>query len=212
MTSASGSPASRSCSSARARGVSPSRIAPRTAAAQKAVAAAEQRGKRLSELLRLERAVLEERQLPAVERFAELRVFVREREARQEICGEAGAEGVEPRRLAGGLRRGDRKHGADSVGAPVEALEEHRACGDRRRRGEPDRGDRVGELAGRVGRLGRARFQCALELEDAKPVGLAAEVCGEQPVGLRPELCELAGCSEADADVRRRARSWRRRS
>ena len=35
MTSASGSPASRSCSSARARGVSPRRIAPRTAAAHK---------------------------------------------------------------------------------------------------------------------------------------------------------------------------------
>ena len=110
-------------------------------------------------MFRLERAVLEERQLPAIERFAELGVVVREREAREQIGGEAGAEGVEPRRLAGGLRRRDREHGPDSVRTPVESLEQHRACRDRRSGRETDRGDRVGELAGRVRRVGRARLE-----------------------------------------------------
>jgi len=162
-------------------------------------------------LLGLERAVLEERELPAVERFAEFRIFVRERESRQQVGGEAGAERVEACRLAGGLGCRDRQHGANSVGTPVEALEQNRACGDRRRGGKADGGDRIGELAGRVGRLGRARFQRTFELEDAKPVSFAAEVCREQPVGLRPELCELTCCSEADADVAAEPRSWRRR-
>ena len=42
-----------------------------------AVVAAEERGERLAELLRLERPVLEERELPAVERLAELGIVVR---------------------------------------------------------------------------------------------------------------------------------------
>src|SRR5439155_17499112 len=111
--------------------------------------AAEQRSERLAQLLRLERPVLEERQLPAVERFAELRVVVGEREPGQKIGREAGAEGIEPRRFAGGLRRGNRQDGTDSVGSPVEALEQDRARCNRRRGGETDRGDRVGELTGR---------------------------------------------------------------
>ena len=152
-------------------------------------------------MLRLERAVLEERQLPAVERLTELRVLVCKREAREEIGGEGGAERVEPRRLTGGLRCGDRHHGTNPVRAPVQSLEEHRARRDGRRGGKADRADRVGELSGRVGRLGRARFEGTLELEDAQAVGLTAEVGGQQAVGLGPQLCELSGCRKADPHV-----------
>src|SRR5439155_22041321 len=134
-----------------------------------AVAASEQRGQRLSELLRLERAVLEERELPAVERFTELRVVVREREARQEVGREARAEGIQACRLPGGLSCGDREHRTDSVRSPVEALEQDRAGGNRRRGGEPNRRDRVGELARRIGWFGRPGFQSPPELEVAEP-------------------------------------------
>src|SRR5207237_9802705 len=90
---------------------------------------------------------------------------------------------------------------ANSVRSPGEALEEHRPRGDWRGGRESDRGDRICELALRIGRLGRPGFQSPLELEDAEAVGLPAEVRGEQAVGLGPELGELAGRSETDADV-----------
>jgi len=87
------------------------------------VVAAEQGGQRLPKLLRLEGPVLKERELPAIERLAELGIVVRECESRQQVDGEAGAERVEARRLAGGLRGGDRQDRTDPVGTPVEPLE-----------------------------------------------------------------------------------------
>ena len=55
--------------------------------------------------------------------------------------------------LAGRLRRRDREDGPDPERAAVERLEEHRAGRERRRRREPDRADRVGDLRRRVGRI-----------------------------------------------------------
>ena len=75
--------------------------------------------------------------------------------------GDRGAERIEPRRLARRRGRRDRQHGPDPVRAPVEPLEQDRPGRDRRRSGEPDRRDRVRELAGRVRRLVRAARQRA---------------------------------------------------
>src|SRR5947209_20451771 len=50
-----------------------------------ALAVPERRVERMAELLAAERIVLEERQLPAVERIAELRILVCEREHRPQL-------------------------------------------------------------------------------------------------------------------------------
>ena len=76
-----------------------------------------------------ERVVLEERQLPAVERLRQRRVGVGEAEAREQLRRERAAERVEARRLARRLRRRDRQHGTDAVRPPVERLEQHGARG-----------------------------------------------------------------------------------
>src|SRR5260221_213328 len=143
-----------------------------------AVAVAERGSERVAELLRAKRVVLEERELPAVQRVAEAGVLVGEREQRAELDGDGGAEGVEARRLAGRRGRGDRQHRADAVGPPVEALEEHGAGGDGCGSRETEGSDGVGELARRVRNLARAALERALELEYAEAVGLAAEVAG----------------------------------
>src|SRR5207245_3502325 len=82
------------------------------------VAVTERGLERVAELLGAERVVLEERELPAVERVAEPCVVVGEREQRAQLDGDGGAEGVEPRRFAGWRGRGDRQDRADPVRAP----------------------------------------------------------------------------------------------
>src|SRR5207244_4215596 len=62
------------------------------------VRASEQRDERLPQLLCAERAVLEQRELPAVERLAEIGIVVRRREPRTKVGRECAAEGVEPGR------------------------------------------------------------------------------------------------------------------
>ena len=93
---------------------------------------AEQRAERGPELLGAEGVVLEERELPPVERLRERGVAVGVAERREHVDGDRRAEAVESRRLAGRLRGRDREHGADPVRAPVERLEEDRACSERR--------------------------------------------------------------------------------
>src|SRR5205807_5944241 len=68
---------------------------------------AEQRDERLAQLLGRERAVLEERELPPVERLAEIGILVGGSEPRQQVGGDRTPERVEPRRLARRLRRRD---------------------------------------------------------------------------------------------------------
>ena len=126
----------------------------------------------MAELLAAERVVLEERELPAVERVAELRVLVGERKQRPQLLRDGGAEGVQPRGLPGRRGRGDLQDGTDTVRTPVEPFEEHRPGSDRRGGREAKRGHSVRELAGRVGRLfGNG----ALELEHAQAVRLPPE-------------------------------------
>ena len=103
--------------------------------------------------------------------------------------------------LAGRDRGRDRQHGPDPVRAPVEPLEENRACGDRARGGEPQRGHRVGQLARRVRGLAAPRRQGPLELEHADAIGLAAEVLGQQAAGLGPVRRELTGRRSPHADA-----------
>ena len=131
-------------------------------------------------------------------------------------------EHVEARRLARGLRRGDRKHGPNAERAPVEPLEQHRPRGDRPARGQPERRDRVGDLARRVGWLAAVGGHRLLELEHAHPVGLAAEALRAQARGIGPVRDELAVCGVPDPEPvserdrlrpprPRRAERWRRR-
>ena len=61
---------------------------------------AEERRERRAQLLRAERLVLEERQLPPVERLGEMGVGVGEPEPDEKLCGERPAKLVEPGRLA----------------------------------------------------------------------------------------------------------------
>ena len=154
------SAAAPSSSSARSRPFSPSSTAARSAAAQSPSPPPSSDVERLAQLLGAERLVLEERELPAVERLAELAVVVGERRAaragrRARPPRNASSRVGSPRRLG----RGDRQHGTDAERPPVEPLEEDRAGGDRAGGREPERGDGVGELAGRVGRLEPRRRQ-----------------------------------------------------
>ena len=96
-----------------------------------AVGPAEQRRERLPQLLGAERLGLEQRQLPAIERLAELRILVGGDQARAEVGREPAAEGVEARRLAARLGGRDRQDGTDPVRAPVQPLEEDGAGRDR---------------------------------------------------------------------------------
>ena len=71
---------------------------------------AQERGEGRPQLLGAERVVLEERQLPAVERLGEVRVAVGEPEAREQLGRDACAELVQPLRVA--LRARWRRSGA----------------------------------------------------------------------------------------------------
>ena len=119
----------------------------------------------------------------------------------QELLGDRRAKRVESRRLAGRRGRRDRQHRADAVRPPVEPLEQHGPGRDGRVGCEADRGDGVGELARRVGRVACALLERALELEHAEPVRLAAEVARQQPVRLGPHRRELARRGRAHADA-----------
>src|SRR4029079_10205035 len=85
------------------------------------------------------------------------------------------------------------------VRPPVECLEEHWACGERRGRCEPDRRDRVGDLRGSVGDV-LAGAERGAELHDAVAVCLAAEALRKEPLGLRPVPRELTVRDGADAE------------
>ena len=147
-----------------------------------------------------ERLVGEERELPAVERLAELAVLVGERQPLAELGGDAGSNRVEPDSIAERLRRRDREQRRDSQGPEVEPFEDDRPGGDRACGREPKRADGVGELAGGVGRLAVARVELARQLENAEPVDVPPELRRHQPERLGPERGELARNDGADAD------------
>ena len=146
-----------------------------------------------------ERLVLEERELPPVERLGERRIAVGEREAREQLACELGAEGIEAGGLARRLRCRDGQHRPDPERPPVQPFEQHGTSGDGSCGGQPDRRDGIGELGRRVGRLG-AGLQLALELEHAIAVDLTPEVGREQALGLRPVMGELAGRRRSHPD------------
>src|SRR5947207_8911220 len=82
------------------------------------VALAERGVERMPQLLAPERLVLEERELPAVERVAQPRVVVDDGERGDQLRGHLSSEGIEPRRLTGRRGRGDRQHRTDPVRPP----------------------------------------------------------------------------------------------
>src|SRR5213076_609885 len=73
----------------------------------RSVAGTEERDERLAELGRAERLVGEQRQLPAVERLAEIAVFVGELKPLANLGRELAAERVQTRSLAPRLRGRD---------------------------------------------------------------------------------------------------------
>ena len=113
------------------------------------VARTERGAQRGPKLIRGEWILLKERKLPAVECLTELAILVGERESLAKPPRPLGGDRVDPNRHAGRRRRGDRKHGPDPVGTPIEALEQHRPGGNRSGTREPKGSDGVGELAGR---------------------------------------------------------------
>src|SRR5438093_449492 len=128
-----------------------------------------------AQLLTPERFLLEEGQLPAIERLRKRLVFVGESETDQELPCESAAERVEARRLSRRLRRCDRKNGADAERPAVERLEEHRARSERGGRRQAERRHGVRELRSCVRRLAGG-LEVGAQLEDAEPVRLATEV------------------------------------
>jgi hypothetical protein len=166
-----------------------------------AVVAAEERRQRVAHLAGAERLLGEERELPAVECLGEAAILVGEREPLAQVGGQARADGVEPRRVAPRLRGRDRKQRRDAQRAKVEPLEDDRAGGDRARGREPERADRIGQLAGGVGRLRVGGVDVPRELEDEQAVDVAPELGRHQPQGLGPERRHLAGHDRAQPDV-----------
>ena len=126
------------------------------------------------------------------------------------------AERVEPRRLAGRLRRGDRQHRLDPERTPVERLEEHRPGGERRGRREPQRADRVGDLRRRVGRAPRRRRAPDGARATHIRSGSRPKSGGRSPLRLGPVRRELAGGERphgrARGELDRLARSRGRRA
>src|SRR5918994_3729312 len=163
-----------------------------------AVHPAEQGRQRFAQLLLAGRARLEERELPAVERLAEVWVLVRERQALEQLGREPAAERVETRRLAPRLCSGDRQHGLDPERPPVDALEQHRAGGDGAGRREPDRSHGIADLTRRVGNA-LAGGELALQLDHAEAVGIAPELPRQEPPRPGPVLCKLTRCRVAHA-------------
>ena len=163
--------------------------------------ASEQAGQRLAHLRAAERLLREQRQLPAIERLAELAILVGEREPLAQVGGELRANLVEPRRLATRLRGRDRKDRRDPQGTEVEPLEDDGAGGDRTGRREPERGDGVGQLGGRIGRLGLGGGELAVQLENEQAVDVAPELGRHQAARLGPELRDLAGHDRPEADL-----------
>ena len=123
---------------------------------------------------------MEQRELPALERFEQLRVSGSCGEPALKLNGELGAEGIEARRLPRGHLRGKGRHRAHAVRPPVQALEEHRARRDGTRRRESQDADGEADLGRGVGHLARTPVEVALELEDEHAVDLAPEVAGRR--------------------------------
>ena len=171
---------------------------------------AEERGKGSAELIGPERLVLEERQLPAIERLGKRAVGIGEGEAHEQLAGERATEGVEARRIAGRLGGGDREHRPDPEWATIERLEENRAGREWRSRGKPDRADRICDLCRSVGRLLGTR-QRRTKLEHAVAIGLAAEVLRHQRAGFGPVTGELAVRHRSHAQTRRELELCRHR-
>src|SRR5581483_14543 len=136
--------------------------------------AAEQAGDLLAYLRRAEGLLGEERELPAVERLAELTIVVGHGELLAQVGGELRAQLVEARRLAARLARGDGKQWGDAERPEVEPLEDNGAGGDRPGGREPERRHGVCQLGGGVRWLGLVRLELALQLEHEQPVDVAA--------------------------------------
>src|SRR5262249_58890669 len=81
---------------------------------------AEERRERRPQLLSAERLELEERELPAIERFRQRGIPVPPHEPDEKLTGQCAAKGVEPRGLPRRLRRGDRQYRPDPEGPAVE--------------------------------------------------------------------------------------------
>ena len=145
---------------------------------------------RRAELFGSEGVVLEQGELPPVERLRQLGIAVGVAQGGQDADGDRRAERIEPRRLTGRLRRSDGQHRPDPEGTPVQRLEEHRPGGERRRGREPDRADGVSDLRRRVG-WAFASVEITTELEDAHPVRLAGEPGRKEPPRLGPMRGEL---------------------
>ena len=148
-----------------------------------AFVAPEQGLERLAQLIRSVRARVEEGELPPVERLEKL--VRRVREPRLQLDDERSTEDVEPGRLTGRNLRGRRRHRANAVGPEVEPLEDHGAGGDRARRREAKGADRPAELARGVGNATGLRVKLGLQLEDERPVDLAAPLPREEPARRR---------------------------
>ena len=115
-----------------------------------------------------QRLVLEQRELPALDRLARARSrpppAPAARAARRRGAPRHGSSRVgSPRRLG----RRDAEHRPDPEGVPVEPLEDDRPGGGRSRGGEPERRDGVRQLGRRVRRRVLVARQLALELEHA---------------------------------------------
>ncbi len=183
-------------SRSRAAGVSSS-----STAARNGHVSTEERRDGAAKLLGAERLVLEERELPPVERLGEVLVRIGEREPAEQLGRDATTELVQPGRLTGRLRSRDREHGPDPVRSPVEGLEQDRAGGERRCGGQSNRADRVGQLGGGV-RDVLADAKRLAELEHAEAVGLPAEPRRQQPSRLGPMPGELAIRGGTDPETR----------
>ena len=173
---------------------------------------AEQGGERLPEPLRAERVVLEQRQLPALKRLAELGVVLGLGQPLEQVGRQLPAPGVEPGRLPRGLGRGDAEQRPDpervrvsrskttgpaATGAPVASRRAVRHRPARRA----------------LGRRLLPAGQLSLEGENARPLRCLAEAGWKQLAGLRPAGADLVGgrlvdpypAGERDRDADRQA-------
>ena len=181
-------------------GVSPSSTAARTDAAHRPSPLPSSSVEGLAQLLRAERLGLEERELPAVERLAELRILVGERAAGRRCprrarprnsssrvgspCGCVAAIGSTGRMPYGRQSRRSKSTGPAATGAAVASRSAVTASAS---------------SPGASGGSGSPLRRLALELDHAEAVGLAAEVRRQQPMRLGPVRGELARGGVADA-------------
>ena len=170
-------------------------------AAQRPAVAAEQADEGLTDLRRAERLLGEQRELPAVERLAELAVRVCQRQAFPQFGSQPGAHLVEAGRLPARPRRRDRQQGRDAQRPEIEPFEDDRAGRDCAGRREAQGRDRVGELGCGIRRLRLVGLQVALQLQQEHPVGVPPEFGRHQSLRLGPELRDLACNNRAERDA-----------